>query len=322
MKKIITLSVSTLLLAASAFTPALAKNFPERPIEVIVPFAAGGTTDIYSRAFSRVIHKYLPNEQRIIIVNKAGGASTIGMSAVAAADPDGYTIGILPTSVIEVQPHYGRTDWTLDDFKPVMGFLEIPASINVHVSSPIKDYADWKAFVTENPNKFTYATAGGTGSDTHLSMERVSRATGLKIRHIPFEGSAQGHSAVMSGQVMGNFSLPDVHNGGEIRPIVFLTDVKPMSDVYKDIPSAAEVGIDFSSRLVMGIVAPKDTPDDRVQVIHDAFQKALDDPEMIKFFSTLNMPIIYRNAQEFSDGMQERSKANKEMLKVLGLIKS
>lgn len=321
MKKIITLSLSTLLLAVASITPAAAKGFPERPIEVIVPFGAGGATDIYARAFSRVINKYLPNEQRIVVVNKAGGASTIGMSAVATADPDGYTVGLLPTGVIEVQPHYGRTTWTLDDFKPIMAFLEIPASINVHVSSPIKTYAEWENFVTENPGKFTYATAGGTGSDTHLSMERLSKFTGLKMRHIPFEGHAQGHSAVMSSQVMGNFSLPDIDSGGEIRPIFFLTDVKPTSDVYNDIPSARDVGIDITTRYQMGIVAPKNTPDERIKIIHDAFKQALDDPEIISFFKTTNMPIIYRSAQELSEGMHMRSKANKETLLELGLIK-
>lgn len=321
MKKILTLGISTVLLAASSMASAATESFPERPIEVIVPFGAGGTTDVYARAFSRVINKYLPNEQRIVVVNKAGGASTIGMSAVATADPDGYTIGLLPTSVIEVQPHYGRTKWTLDDFKPVMSFLEIPAAINVHDASPIKNYADWKAFVTANPDKFTYATAGGIGGDTHLSMERVAKATGFKIRHIPFEGAAQNHSAVMSGQVMGNFSLPDQHNGGEIRPIVFLTDVKPTSEMYAAIPSAADVGIDVGTRLVMGIVAPKNTPDERIKVIHDAFKNALDDPEIVKFFNTTSMPIMYSDAETFSAGMQQRSKANKEMMRDLKLIK-
>lgn len=320
MKKIITLGVSTLLLAISAITPA-SENFPSRPIEVIVPFGAGGTTDIYARAFSRVINKYLPNKQRIVVVNKAGGASTIGVSAVAMAAPDGYTIGLLPTGVLEVQPHYGRTAWTLNDFKPIMAFLEIPASINVHVSSPIKTYDDWKTFVIENPGKFTYATAGGTGSDTHLSMERLSKTTGLKIRHIPFEGHAQGASALMSGQVMGNFSLPDIDSGGEVRPVVFLTDAKPLSDVYNDVPSARDVGIDITTRYQMGIIAPKNTPDNRIKIIHDAFKQALDDPEIINFFKTTNMPIIYRTAQELSEGMHSRSKDNKETLLELGLIK-
>lgn len=321
MKKIITFSISTLLLAVSAITPAAAKSFPEHPIEVIVPFGAGGTTDIYARAFSRVMPKYLPNKQRVVVVNKVGGASTIGMTALAAADPDGYTIAILPSSVIEVQPHYGRTNWTLDDFAPVMAFLEIPVSINVLDSSPIKNYADFKDFAEKNPGKFTYSTSGGTGSDTHLTMERVAKATGFKMRHIPFEGHAQGTSAVMSGQVMGNFALPDQHNGGEIRPIVFVSEVKPISEIYDDVPFSSEAGIDVISQLAMGIVAPKGTPDDRIKIIHDAFKLALEDPEIISFFETTNMAVVYRNAQDFSDGMQQRSKANKQLLIDLELIK-
>lgn len=321
MKKIITLSISTLMLAASAIMPAAAKSFPERPIEVIVPFGAGGTTDIYARAFSRVMTKYLPNQQRIVVVNKAGGVSTIGMSALASADPDGYTIAILPTSVIETQPHYGRTNWTLDSFKPVIGFLEIPVAINVHDSSPLKNFEDFKSFVEKNPGKFTYSTSGGTGSDTHLTMERIAKAMGFNMRHIPFEGHAQGTSAVMSGQVMGNFALPDFHNGGEIRPIVFVSEVKPISDVYNDTPFSTEVGMAVTSQLAMGIVAPKDTPDDRVQIIHDAFKHALEDPEMINFFATTNMAVVYKDGKELSEGMQRRSDASKHMMLEIGLIK-
>ena len=109
------------------------------------------------------------------------------MSAVAAADPDGYTIGLLPTSVIELQPHYGRTNWTLDDFTPIMGFLEIPVAINVHESSPIKNYADLKEFAQKNPGKFTYSTSGGSGGDTHLTMEVFPRPRALKCVIFSFE---------------------------------------------------------------------------------------------------------------------------------------
>ena len=321
MKKIINIGISSLLLLSAAISSVSAASFPEHPIEVVVPFGAGGTTDVFARAFSRVMPKYLPNEQRIVVVNKPGGASTIGMSAVANADPDGYTVGMLPTGVLEIQPHYGRTNWTLDSFEPIMAFLEIPAAINVHESSPIKTYDEWLTFVKENPNKFTFTTSGGTGSSTHLSMEQYARTLGLKMRHIPFEGHAQSQSAVMSKQVLGSYSLPDIHNGGEIRPIIFLTNVKPAAEVYKSTPTAADIGLKVSASYPIGIVAPKGIPAERAKIIHDAFKLALEDPEIIKFFETSSLPIVYKDAQSFKEELHQRSAQNKEILFDLGLIK-
>jgi tripartite-type tricarboxylate transporter receptor subunit TctC len=320
MNKINTLLCSVALAASTAFSPAFAGEFPERPIELIVPFGAGGTTDIFARAFTRVIEKYLPNDQRTVVINKPGGASTIGMSAVANADPDGYTLGFLPTSVLEIQPHYGRTSWTIDDFEPVMSFLEIPAAINVLKSSPIKNYTGFVEFIKENPGKFTYTTAGGTGSATHLAMEQFALITGAKIRHIPFEGEAQSKSSVLSGQVMGNFSLPDLHKGGEIAPLIFLTDVKPEDPVYDKIQTSREVGIDIPVSYPLGIVAPKGTPEDRLKTINDAFKAAMKDPEIVKFFKTTSIPIVYKDAKTLGKGMKQRSETNKELFKKLGLI--
>ncbi|OEY67613.1 Bug family tripartite tricarboxylate transporter substrate binding protein [Marinobacter sp. X15-166B] len=320
MKKIHTLLCSAALSVATAFSPAIADEFPDRPIELVVPFGAGGTTDVFARAFSRVISKYLPNEQRTVVINKPGGAATIGISVVANADPDGYTLGFLPGGVLELQPHYGRTSWTAEDFEPVIAFLEIPAALNVLDSSPIKTYEQWLEFTARNPGKFTYTTPGGTGSGTHLSMEQVAEAAGVEIRHIPFEGHAQGQSAMLSGQVMGSYSLPDLHNGGEVRPLVFLTKVKPNHPAYDNIPLSSEVGIDIAASYPMGIIAPKGTPKDRLKVIHDAFKAAMEDPDIVEYYRTTGLPKIYEGPEEYGEGIKQRSEAYRKTLEKLGMI--
>lgn len=320
MKNMNKLIFTATLTAAAAFSPAFAGDFPERPIELIVPFGAGGTTDIVARTFARVIDSYLPTEQRMVVINRPGGSSTIGMTAVANADPDGYTLGLLPTSVLELQPHYGRTTWTLDDFEPVLSFLEIPASINVLDSSPLKSYEDWLGFVQENPGEFTFTAAGGTGGSTHLSMELLASSLGVSIRYIPFEGESEAQSALLSGQIMGNYSLPDAHRGGEVRPLVFLSSVKLDHSAYDDTPTSADVGLDVFTTYPVGLVAPKGTPQERLDILHDAFKAAMDDPEIIKIFETTNLPRVYNGPEEFGAGMQQRSEENKMMLGQLGLI--
>ncbi|OEY66116.1 Bug family tripartite tricarboxylate transporter substrate binding protein [Marinobacter sp. X15-166B] len=287
-----------------------------------MPFGAGGTTDVFARSFARVINKYLPNEQRVVVVNKPGGATTIGMSIVAAAKPDGYTLAFAPVGVIEVMPHYkGRTTWTLDDFEPVMSFLEIPVAINVLASSELQNYEQWLEFVQANPGKFTYSTSGGTGGGTHLAMEMFSEIAEVDLRHIPFEGQAAGQAALLGGQTMGVFSIPDTHKGGEVKPLLFLSEARPTSEVYTDVPHARDVGIPFSSDFPMGILAPKGVPQERLNIIHDAFKEALDDPAIIAFFETSGLPIIYRDSAALDRGIRQRSAENKRLLTQLGLIK-
>lgn len=312
---------AAVLTVASVFPGfAVADDFPERPIELVVPYSAGGTTDVFARSFSRVISKYLPNEQRMVVINKPGGATTIGMGAVAASKADGYTLAFTPSGSVELMSIYDRTSWDIDDFEPILSFLEIPSSINVLKSSEIKDYEQWREFVDENPGKFTYATSGGTGSSTHLAMERFAEITGTSIRHVPFEGVAASKAAVLGGQVMGNFSIPDTHKGGEMRPLVFLTDARPTSDTYNDIPTAKEVGIPVTATFPMAIFAPSGVPPERVKVIHDAFKAALDDPEIIKFFNTAGLPRAYTDGETFQKAMLERNAENKRLLEQLGLI--
>ena len=313
----------TIFLAIAALFPgfAAADTFPEHPIELVVPYGAGGTTDVFARSMARVVSKYLPNEQDVIVINKPGGASTIGLGIVAAAKPDGYTLAFTPSGSVEVMPHYGRTKWDLDSFEPVMSFLEIPVAINVLTSSDLKNYAEWKQFVDDNPGKFQYSTSGGTGSSTHLAMEMFSEIAEIDLRHIPFEGQAAGQAALLGGQIMGVFSIPDIHKGGEVNPLLFLSEARPVSDVYDDVPHARDVGIAFSAEFPMGILAPKGVPKERIKIIHDAFKQALDDPAVVAFFNTSGLPIIYRNGEAFDAGIRQRSAENKRLMKRLGLIK-
>ncbi|OEY66117.1 Bug family tripartite tricarboxylate transporter substrate binding protein [Marinobacter sp. X15-166B] len=317
-----TQTILSIILAAACALPgwAVAEDFPKRPIELVVPYGAGGTTDVFARSFSRVISKYLPNEQRVVVVNKPGGAATIGMSLVAASKADGYTLAFTPSGTLEVMPHYGRTRWSLDDFEPVMSFLEIPASINVRKDSDIKDFEQFKEFASANPNQFTYATSGGTGASTHLAMEYFSEVSELAVRHIPFEGQAAAQSALLGGQVMGTFSIPDIHKGGEIRPLVFLTEARPLSEVYQDIPTATEAGVPVTASFPMAILAPQGVPPERLKIIHDAFKAAMDDPEVVKFFDTAGLPRTYKDGETLGEGMRERSAKNKRLLEQLGLI--
>lgn len=299
---------------------ATADSFPERPIELVVPFGAGGTTDVLARAFSKVMGKYLPNEQRLVVVNKPGGAATIGMGVVAAADPDGYTLAFTPSGPMEIMPHYGQTNWGIENFEPVLSFLEIPTSINVLNSSELKTYEQWKQHARANPGKFTYTAAGGVGGNTHLAMEMFGEAEGVDIRHIPHEGQAASHAAILGGHVDSNFSTPDLHQGGNVRPLVFLSAVKPVGDVYDDVPFTTDLDIPVVTNFPVGVLAPKGVPAERIEIIHRAFKEALRDPVVMGFFESTGFPGTYRDGDTFQEGIQERSAENKRLLEQMNLV--
>ncbi|OEY66113.1 hypothetical protein BG841_06335 [Marinobacter sp. X15-166B] len=242
------------------------------------------------------------------------------MSLLAAAKPDGYTLGFTPSGTMEIMQHYGRTSWSVDDFEPILAVLDVPASINVFNDSEFTDYAQWKAYVDANPNKFTFTSSGGTGNATHLAMERFMEETGVELRHVPFEGAAAGKSAVLGGQVMGSFAMPDLHQGGDIRPLVFLTDVKPVGEVYDDIPFGSELGIPVTVSFPMGVFAPQGISAERAAILHDAFKAAMDDPAVINVFESSGLPQVYKDGATFAEGIRARSADNQRLMKQLGLI--
>lgn len=301
-------------------TPAAADTFPERPIEIIVTYDAGGMTDTLARLIAEFMPRYLPGEPDVIIVNKPGGAGTIGMTMAAEAEPDGYTLVYTTSSPITIQPHYGKTPFTPDDFVPVAKVFEVAAAMNVHKDSDMQTLDDLIAFARENPGQFTFSSTGGVGSGTHIVSEEFARAAGIEIRHIPFEGTAQQTAALSGRQIMGAMRMPDLHRGGDARPLVFLSNSKPQSDFYKDVPTARDLGYDVSADFFGGVFAPAGTPADRVALISEAIEKALAEPEVIDMFTQFEIPLVYEGPERFGAIVAQAYAQNGAMMKELGLI--
>ncbi len=306
--------------AALATGPALAADFPSKPIELIVPYGAGGLTDAFARAIAQAAEANLPNGQSIVVVNKPGGGATIGATAAFTAKPDGHTVLFTTSSPIALQPIYGKTPYKPGDFQAIIRTYDIPSSINVHTSSDIKSYEDWLAWVQANPGDFTYGTAGGTGSGGHIAAEQLATALDVELRHIPYEGSAALKAAVMGGQIMGSNQLPDIHRDGEIHPIVFVTEARPAADIYDATPTTRELEIPAVVAFFSGIVGHKDIPAENVAILHDAFKAALDDPAVADLFAKYKLSKRYAGPDEFNAIITGAVAANTETMKALGLV--
>lgn len=297
-------------------------DYPTKPIEIIVPYAPGGGTDTAARILATAVSKYLPNNQTVVVVNKPGGAATIGITEVFNAKPDGYKIGMTTTGATSIQPHYGKTAYSHDSFQAVIRVLSTPQVLVVRSDAPWKTFDEWLEYVKANPNKFTYGTAGA-GHTAHLAMEALNMAAGIKTKHVPFDGAGPAVTALVGGHVDGAaVQVQEAKaqiDAGKIRALINLGSNKV--EAYKDVPLAKEKGYDVQVDVYTGIIAPKDTPKEIVTILHDAFKKALEDPSVIEQFKKLGVEPAYAGPEEFQKDITDSFNRNGEIMKKVGLIK-
>jgi len=302
-----------LLLAMAAH----AQQYPSKPVTLIVPWPAGGATDIYFRRLGEVASKYLG--QNLVIENRPGGSGNNGPTTMAkTAQPDGYTISQLTISAFRA-PHMQKVDWDpLTDFTYIIGLAGYTFGIVVKADSPFKSFQDLIAYAKANPGKLSYATPG-TGTSLHLAMEEVAAKAGVQFLHIPFKGYADGAIALMGGHVMvqvDSTGWAKQVDAGAQRLLATLGDKRTRWGA----PTVKELGVDTVSNSPFGLVGPKGMQPQVVKVLHDAFKKSLDDPEYLKVLATLDQPAWYQSSQDYAKWAAETFKAERLTIERVGLL--
>lgn len=297
-------------------------NFPDKPIQMIVPFSPGGTTDIAARSLAGVINKYIPNGQTVAVINKDGGGGTIGVSELFQAKGDGYTIGMVTSGPMTIKPHGGQVAYKPEDFKPVLEVVATPNVLIVKSDAPWKNFDEWLDYVKANPGVFNYSTTG-TGLTQHITMEGFQVKTGTKLTHVPFNGGSPAIMAMLGGNVTGAFvqtteAMPYILDGS-VRPLFVAGTFKP--EELKDVPMLSEKNIDVRGDVWTGIVVPKDVPDELVTILHDSFKKALEDPAVIDQFKKIGAAPVYKDPADFKSIIEQDFKTNGEVLQAIGLKK-
>jgi tripartite-type tricarboxylate transporter receptor subunit TctC len=245
---------------------AAAQAYPQRPVKIIVPYAAGGGTDVFSRLLAAQIEREFG--QALVIENRAGGASVIGTQAVANAEPDGYTIGMVDSAFV-TNPGLLKDRLPYDtrkDFVPVSLLSRTQLVLCVHPSSPFKTAQELVAFAKANPGKLTFASAG-IGTGIHLAGEQFRQVAGIEIVIVPYRGGAPALADFLAGKVDFTFgAVPTIREhilGGKTRGLGVTRGRAPQ---LPDIPSMEELGygsVDSASE--MGLIAPAATPAPIVQ---------------------------------------------------------
>ena len=310
-------------LAAAALLPQIstAQNaYPTKPIRVVVPFAAGSTTDIIARAIADKMGTSMG--QTLVIDNRGGASGTIGQQAVASAAPDGYTIMVHSSSHTVSPSTFAKLPFdTVADFS---GITPISSTPNVLVISPakgIKSVQELLAKAKASPGTLNFASAG-QGSATHLNAEKLKMAADIVATNIPFKGSAEAVTEVLAGRVDYYFS-PIAPVIGQIREgqlLALAVGSPKRATALPDVPTTTEAGVPGSEfNFWIGMMAPAKTPRDIVNRLHDEVVKALASPEVKERFLKLGADAWTMKPEEFDAYIKSEIGTNAKLVKAAGL---
>jgi len=297
---------------------AQAQTFPSKPITLIVPWPAGGSTDRHLRGLAEIASRHLG--QPIVVENKPGGGGTLGPGTMALnARPDGYTIAQYPLGMLRI-PHMQKTAWhPLNDFSFIIGVTGYTFGFVVKADSPYKSFNDYIAAARQQPGKINYGSTG-QGTSPHLLMEELADAAKVELNHVPYKGNADLMQAVLGGHVMAGSDATGwdkMVDAGQMR--VLATFGEQRTQRWPNVPTAKDLGYNVVSTSPYGLVGPKGMDPAVVRSLHDAFKKAMDDPKHLELLGQLNQAPWYKSPEDYRAWAQATFAKDKALIERLGL---
>ena len=277
-------------------------QYPNKPIKMVVPFLAGGTTDILARAMAAELQKAFG--QAVVVENKAGAGGNIGADFVAKSAPDGYTLlmGTVGTHGINVSLYPKMPYDAVKDFAPVSLVAAVPNVLVAAPSFPVNSVKELIDAAKKDPNKITFASSGA-GTSIHLSGELFKQLAGVQMTHIPYKGSSAAMPDVMSGQVNVMFDnaptvMPQIR-GGKLKAIAVTTSKR--SPALPNTPTIAEAGLSgYEASSWFGVLAPAGTPRDIVDKLSQAIAKSLQTAEIRDRLASQGADAVGNTPEQFA----------------------
>ena len=325
MKKLTALLLACMLLLG--MTSAALADYPTGPITVMVPYGAGGGTDLFARVMADKMSQILGSS--MVVTNITGGGGTIGATEVAVNAPkDGYTLGFCIYAPLVLMPMYGQTSYKLEDIQPICGAYSTLNVLAVSASSPYQTVEDIIELIKSRNGSMPYG-GSGTGNNQHLTMEEWFRQVGegWNMRCVAYtDGDAAEAVALMSGEVefaiMQAQGVKSYVEDGSLRVLMVFGDECPawMVEQNLGVPTSAEKGYKCSIVPIVGFWGPKGMPEEAVEVISNAFAEAMKDEKTAQAVKNLGLEFDYRPADEYAQVLNDLAPVAENLLKELGLI--
>lgn len=301
--------------------PVVAQSFPGQPVKIIVTFPAGGAADMLARAIGQKLGENL--KQGIVIENRPGGAGNTGMSAVARATPDGYTLGVGTLSSLAINPALSK-NMAYDarkDFTAIAMMTELHIVLAVPADLPVSNLAEYVAYAKKNPEKMNYSS-NGPGSSGHIIGELMKRKFGFEAAHVPYGGDAPILNALMGNHIQaGILAAPaaaEFIKAGKVRAIA-VTSAK-RSPVLPDTPTLAELGYpELVASTWFGLVSAAGTPMPVVELLNREINKAMASPETLRVFSNGGLAPVPMGLAEFEAFLRAEQDKWAQIVKTLGI---
>lgn len=297
---------------------AAAAAYPDKPVQYIIPFAAGGESDIAARLQSRVFQARY--KQEMIVVNKPGAGGALAWSQINSAPGDGYTIVGVNLPHIVLQPFEPGIQYKTEDITPVYFFHYTPDAIVVAADSPFKSFADLVRAAREKPEAVTIA-GSGTNSANHVAQVRLDRELGVKTTYVPFKGTGDMISSILGGHVSAamSYSTLAIQQKGKMRMLAVATEKRLPQ--FPDVPTFRELGVDWIDGAYRGVAVPKSTPEHVRRQVSDMMDAVNKDPEMRRKMVDGGFEVIDVTYDKIPAFMKARTADYLVSAKLLGLVK-
>ena len=318
------LAAAALLPAVMALAAGLAGNaaaqvrdFPNRPVELVVPFQPGGGTDALARAFADATRKHMP--QSMVIVNKPGASGAIGWQDVINAKPDGYRLAVVTVEVTTL-PHMGLAKFTYDDFTPIARLNADQAAITVRADAPWNTIEEFLEAARKDSGKIGVGNAGN-GSIWHLAAAALEDKTHVKFNHIPFQGAGPAVLALLGGHVdsvaVSPAEVTTYVQAGKLKTLAVMADQRVKG--FEKVPTLKERNIDLSIGTWRGLAAPKNTPPEVVAYLKNVTLKASSEPAFREVLEKQNLGFAYADEMAFKANMAKDSAYFKTLMGKLNI---
>ncbi|MFZ4453548.1 Bug family tripartite tricarboxylate transporter substrate binding protein [Salibacterium aidingense] len=276
-------------------------DYPEKSIELVVPYAPGGGTDTIARTLAKHLPKHLPNEQSVTVINKEGGGGVVGTTEFLKADPDGHEILLAPTEIFTNQPHFKDIPFDVESLAPVVKVATARQMLLVQEDAPWTDYEEWLEHVKENPGEFSYGVTA-IGVTPHVAMEMLNEEAGIESEPIPFGGVGPAKTELQGGHVDGVVGPISGSDEGTLRALFSFSGER--GENSPDVPTLKEQDVDVELDVIQSLYAPKETPEEVRTIFHDAVKATMEDEEFIEEFKSTELDLTYASGEDLKAEME------------------